>query len=489
MNNRQFLSGFLNVKQPAVQILLAALTSAIIAGILLLLREFLSTQVIALILILPVGLSAGVWGLWAGIASALLSFVALNYLFTLPYYSLQVHQTQDLLGLVVFFITAVVISQILGRTRQSLGEATDRERETTLLYELSNTLAGLKDDREIAQATAERVRQVLGAEAVQLEMSEGSHSMVVSSPEGHRPALPATLVLPLQTARGLIGEIAIWRASKPFHQREGRLAQTFTNQAVLAVDRARLAEEASRLRLLEESDRLKSTLLSSVSHELRTPLATIKASVSTLLGEPALMQTEAGRELMSAMEEETDHLNQVVGNLLDMTRVESGALQPQRDWNSFREIVNTAVRAMHSQLANHQVEIDLPDDLPLVPVDFVMMERVVANLISNGVKYSPPGTTLTISAHAEPGQVLLVEVSNQGPQVEPRHLERIFEKFFRVTDASRVTGTGLGLSICKAFVEAHGGKIWAENVPHGLSFKFTLPLTLRGAFPRTPKEP
>jgi two-component system sensor histidine kinase KdpD len=235
--------------------------------------------------------------------------------------------------------------------------------------------------------------------------------------------------------------------------------------------------------VLEESDRLKSSLLSSVSHEFRTPLATIKAATTSLLSDEVPWESEDRKELLSAVDEETDYLNYLVGNLLDMSRIEAGALKPRRQWNILSEIVNGVVIRMHRVLRDYRLEIDIPDDLPLVPVDYIQMEQVFMNLFHNSAKYASAGSTIQVSAARRDGGSLIVLVKNEGPQVEDDHLERIFDKFYRVTEPEKVSGTGLGLSICKGVIEAHGGKIWAENLPQGFAFIFTLPLTWEGATP------
>jgi two-component system sensor histidine kinase KdpD len=264
---------------------------------------------------------------------------------------------------------------------------------------------------------------------------------------------------------------------------EERLLHTFASQGAMALERVWLAQTETRAKVLEESDHLKSALLSSVSHELRTPLATIKAAVTSLRGGGMAWQSSAREDLLAVVDDETDHLNRLVGNLLDMSRIESGALKPQRQWNLISEIVSGVLARLKPTIENHKLEIDLPDDLPFVPVDYVQMEQVFDNLVSNSLKYAPVNTTIHISAHKQDDALMKIQVRNQGPPVPEEHLDRIFDKFYRVTAADRVTGTGLGLSICKGIIEAHGGRIWAENLPDGFSFNFTLPLTLDGAPP------
>ncbi len=229
--------------------------------------------------------------------------------------------------------------------------------------------------------------------------------------------------------------------------------------------------------MLEESDRLKSSLLSSVSHEFRTPLATIKASVTALRSETDALGPEASGELLAAIEEETDHLNLLVGNLLDMSRIESGVLQPKRSWNVLSEIVAGVLHRMQSLTKKHILQVHISEELPLVFVDYLQLEQVFTNLISNSLKYASPGTTISISAGRQSDRSVLACVQNQGPGVADEHLEKIFDKFFRTTANERVSGTGLGLSICKGIIQAHGGRIWAENQPDGFAYYFTLPET------------
>jgi len=231
---------------------------------------------------------------------------------------------------------------------------------------------------------------------------------------------------------------------------------------------------------------LKSAILSSVSHELRTPLSTIKAAISSLRSGEVGWDSGARADLIAAIDEESDHLNFLVGNLLDMSRLESGALQPQLGWNILSEIVGSVLQRMRRLTEQHRIEVDLPEDLPMAPVDYVQMEQVFSNLLSNSLKYAPAGTLIRIEARILPDASLFVQVSNQGPPVPEEHLDRIFDKFYRITAAERVSGIGLGLSICKGIVEAHGGRIWAENLEAGFAFKFTLPLDWDGAQPPPP---
>lgn len=467
------------------QYVLAFVVIAFVTAVLFVLREALDTTLIALLYLIPLGLVTAFLGFGPGIASALMTFLAFNYFFIKPYYTFAVHRPTDVVILVIFLVVAIVISQLVGRMQVSLAAATAREREATQLYELSTALAGLHDEQVIVQILARQVQAVLLGEAVTVHIV-GGQSFQFSVLETGQPQRPPEWLVPIEAARGVLGEIRVWRAGPVLTSSEKRLLQTFASQGAVALERARLVQAESRARVLEESDHLKSILLSSVSHELRTPLSTIKAAASSLRSNEINWESPARPELIAAIDEEADHLNILVGNLLDMSRIESGALKPKREWNILAEIVEGVLARMKHLLDEHILEVDVPESLPLVPVDYVQIEQVFTNLLSNGVKYAPAKTLIRVRAFVEDDFVHVV-VGNQGPQIPREHLERIFEKFFRITAADRVTGTGLGLSICKGIIEVHGGRLWAENVPDGLAFNFTLPLIWEGVPP--PKLP
>ncbi len=193
--------------------------------------------------------------------------------------------------------------------------------------------------------------------------------------------------------------------------------------------------------------------------------------------------------MLAVVEEELDQLNRLVGNLLDMSRIEAGVLKPKRAWLSLAEVVGGTLGRLRRASEQHQLVVDISDDLPLVPADYVQLDQVFTNLISNSLKYAPAGSTITVRAWPVSGEYMQAQVKNQGPPMPAEHLDHIFDKFYRVTAADRVTGTGLGLSICKGIVEAHGGRIWAENLTDGLALNFNMPLTWAGAQPpRLPPE-
>jgi two-component system, OmpR family, sensor histidine kinase KdpD len=474
MQSQSFLARF-------GQYFLSTVLIAVITTVLYILRDVLDTTLVALLYLIPLGMITALWGLGPGVTSAFVVFLAFNYFFIQPYYTFTVHRPTDVVVLIVFLVVAVVISQLVGNAQAGLAAATAREREATQLYELSTALTGLHDDQAIAQILAKQVYAVSQGEYTELTI-KGTKPFAFHMPETNPPTRVPELIVPIQAARGVLGEIRLWRAAPVISSSEKRLLQTFASQGALALERARLAQAESRARVLEESDELKSAILSSVSHELRTPLSTIKAAASSLRGKEVSWDSPARMELIAQIDDEADHLNMLVGNLLDMSRIESGALKPKREWNILSEIVGSVLVRMKHLAEEHKLEIDVPENLPLVPVDYVQMEQVFTNLLSNSLKYAPPNTLVRIHAQVE-GETIHVQVSNQGPQVPNEHLERIFDKFYRITAADRVTGTGLGLSICKGIIEAHGGRIWAENVSDGFVFNFTLPLVWEGVRP------
>lgn len=467
--------------------------SVVIIGLVTLLLKTveseLQIQLIALLFLLPILGCTVLWGLTTGILAGFLSFLAFNYFFIQPYFTLSVHKTQDLITLIVFLIVAVVVSQLIGQARQAAKIAKLREWEATRMYELISALAGLTNVQDIIQTMAQKIIDTFHFNQVEIFPTIHKDDKPVSCriPVDSKLPEPCELSMSMFTARNTEGEIHLWFDQNKLSLAETRLLAAFSSQGAMAIERVRLIRSENIARVLEESDRIKTSLLSSVSHELRSPLAAIKASASSLRSGAVDWDTPARMELIATMDEETDALNLLVGNLLDMSRIEAGALKPMLRWNSILEIVKGIEVKMQSQLQQHRLEYDFSKDFPLVPTDYVMMVQVFTNLFSNSVKYAPINTPIIVSAKTSE-ECALVRVTNQSPAVPEEHLEHIFDKFFRITAADKVTGTGLGLSICKGIIEAHNGKIWAENLPAGFAFNISLPLTLDGALPVIPKD-
>ena len=245
---------------------------------------------------------------------------------------------------------------------------------------------------------------------------------------------------------------------------------TFLDQAAAMIERAHLHREAMQIELLKRTDLLRSALLSSVSHDLRTPLSSIKAAASSLLQEDVQWDDETRRSFLLAIEHEADRLNRLVGNLLDMSRIEGGALKPEKEWYPISELIHDVLGHLQDTLQEREVRVSLPDDLPPVELDYLQMDQVLTNLLENAARYTLPSLPIEISGKVTDEQVM-ISIADYGPGVPPYDLERIFDKFYRVSGTIRrtssVMGTGLGLAVCRGLVEAHGGHIWAENRPSG----------------------
>jgi len=254
---------------------------------------------------------------------------------------------------------------------------------------------------------------------------------------------------------------------------------TFVDQATAVIERARLRRESLQMELLQRTDVLRAALLSSVSHDLRTPLSSIKAAATSLLQEEVQWDEEARRSFALSIEREADRLNRLVANLLDMSRIESGALKPEKEWYPIDELVHDVLGHMQPMLDGRTVHTDLPADLPPVELDYLEIDQVLTNLIENAVRYTPAGSPIELSARVD-GDQMVISVADRGPGIPPDDRERVFDKFYRVleTQTTRTTGSGLGLAVSRGLVEAHGGRIWEENRDGGGAiFRFTLPLT------------
>ncbi len=255
---------------------------------------------------------------------------------------------------------------------------------------------------------------------------------------------------------------------------------------LLWAERAQLVEESNRVQLLEEVDRLRAALIGSVSHDLRTPLASIKASISDL-ADPGLRLSDDDRAtLLRTTEEETDRLTRLVTNLLDMSRIQAGALVPHRSATPLDELIGAVAGRLGPMLATHRLSVEVPDGLPLADVDYLLVEQVLSNLLENAARYTPPGTAVTVGAVAVAGgREVEVAVVDHGPGVAEAERERIFDQFYRLRAEGRgPVGTGMGLAIVKGIVEAHGGRIWVEATPGGgATFTLRLPVAPESTLP------
>jgi two-component system sensor histidine kinase KdpD len=286
-------------------------------------------------------------------------------------------------------------------------------------------------------------------------------------------------VVPVRAQGQQVGVLRLLRpaSAPPFSAAEDRLLSAVAAQLGLAVERRRLRREATEAEILRRTDELKSALLHAVSHDLKTPLASIIASAGSL-GQPDVAWTEQERiELAETIEQEAQRLNRIVGNLLDLSRIEAGSLRPEKGWYDLGALLDDVLGRLRPLTAQHRVSVEVPENLPPVPLDYVEIDQVLTNLIENAVKYSPPGSEVRVTVRCAAGAVE-VAVADRGPGIAPEALPHLFEPFYRADGhGPRSKGAGLGLAVARGLVEAHGGRIWAENrADGGARFVFTLPL-------------
>jgi two-component system sensor histidine kinase KdpD len=408
--------------------------------------------------VLPI---AVVWGRTFAIATSLVSMLVFNYVFLPPELTFTLSGEENWVGLVVFLVTGVVVADLAARARRRATEAEQRRREASLLAELSTVLlSGASVERELDRI-AEDAAGVLGARYGEIEFD---------IPERR----PGWRWLPLLAGERLIGTLYVPADSLLDDAAVDRFLPALASLLAVAIDRERLQHEALEAEALRRSDSVKTALLRAVSHDLRSPLTAIRVGVESLTN-PRLVLAPADRDdLLETVRAEAERLDRVVGNLLDLSRVQSGAAQPER---TLRALDGIVVQALAGLEGHERVVVAIPSDLPLVEVDGAQVERVLVNLLENALKFSPAGSAVTVGANATGGDVV-VRVEDEGPGVPPTDRELIFEPFRRGPDTLDRRGTGLGLAIARGFAEANGGGVFAEAREGGGScFVLTLPAT------------
>jgi two-component system sensor histidine kinase KdpD len=488
----------------------AVATVTLGAGICLLARPLLQTTDVAMLLLLGVVVVAASSSLGPALLASALSIAAFNFGFVPPHYSFAVGDSAFLLTFAVMLIVAVVMSRLTSRIRTQALESKVRERRTAALYGLSQGLATATTRAEQVAVTARHLGQVVDGRADlvlgddpagERPMSESVDVSVAAAwardhgePAGwgtRHCAGAEALALPLRGVAGVLG-VAVVRPpdrDQPLTDEARRTLEALAGQAAGALERTLLAERHEQARMEVEAERLRTALLSSLSHDLRTPLASIEGAASSLLQDPAALTPEGRRELAGAILEESHRMTRLVTNLLDMIRLETGALAATKAWQPLEETLGVALLRLEERLAEHPVETCLPESLPLVPIDELLVEHLFINLLENVVKHTPPGTRVSIGAWREDGAVV-VEVADRGPGIPPGEEEAVFAKFYQAGRAAGAgSGSGLGLTICRGIVAAHGGRIWADRrAGGGTAFRFTLPLE-GPPVPAPPPEP
>ncbi|HLL80874.1 MAG TPA: ATP-binding protein [Ktedonobacteraceae bacterium] len=531
---------------------LALCGSFLVTGILYIFQLYPRIPNISIVYLFVVLALATTRGRYASILASFVAFLAFDYFLVPPLYVFTISRVEEWVALFVFLVTALLTSQLAVALRERAEQASRREHETRLLYDLVRSTNREAEPERQLHAIAQAVVDVLSPWGVhdcailqpdargtlqpQASAYQPVEGITLSSDEqaiaawvmthGRTMGLYDDSSLATSTSASFVQRVVVWSTATgravrrslrliplrrghktigvlrlrilddagrfPSEERledaSGRAGSpvtffwTFLDQVTALVERARLQQDNLRIAILQRTDALRAALLSSVSHDLRTPLTSIKAAATSLLQDDVQWDEEARRSFAQSIEHEADRLNRLVENLLDMSRIEDGALVPERDEYSLTSLIHDVLRRLSSLLDGREVRVDLPNDLLLVDVDYMEIDQVLTNLMENAVRYTPPESPIELSACVD-GDEVVVQVADHGPGIPPADLERIFDKFYRVVNNQNgqhtrtyPTGSGLGLAVCKGLVEAHGGRIWASlREKGGLVVSMTLP--------------
>ncbi|HEV8412576.1 MAG TPA: DUF4118 domain-containing protein [Bryobacteraceae bacterium] len=490
-------SPFRSLRQTLLAVAIVA--GATIASVLL--RDTLAPTNLAMIYLGGVVAVAMRCSRWISVTASFLSVAAFDFFCVPPYLTFAVSDYQYVFTFAGMLVVALVISTQTARLKEHAVQAAVREARTEALYRLSSKLAGETRVFEAARAAATLAEDVFGARVVIFLPEDGKLSFrrrtsdllpVPPSEEpiaqwvfdhGHKAGLrtdahpdAAALYIPLRGARETFGVLAVLPdvGNRIFAPEQQQLLEVFASQTAVAIERtlSQRAEEETRVNM--QTEQMRSSLLSAMSHDLRTPLASITGAASTLRSQNDRLPLETKQELLESISDEADRLSRLVGNLLDMTRFESGGVELRRDLYPLEEIVGTVLQRMEPQLEGRAVTTELAENLPMVFVDDVLLGQVLWNLLENAAKYTPPGTPIEVAAFEQEGAVI-IEVLDRGPGIPPGEEELIFEKFYR-GNSKNVRGAGLGLPICRAIIQAHRGTIQAlTRDGGGTTFRISLP--------------
>lgn len=440
---------------------------------------------------------------------AAVSAMLWNFFFVEPLYTLYITNVADGMMFATYFIVAVVMGVLIARFRKQERAERRREERTAAMYMLTRELADAATTDEIVKVVVQHIGKLFNAQVAMLLTGSDGRLSTQPAPGGTLPMtekelsvanwvfehnqragqftdnlpLAGALYLPIGTAGGLLGVIGVKLSQTVAPTLEQNdLLEAFVRQTGLVIDRQRLHDAAQQSRLAAESERLSKTLLDSISHEMRTPIAAITSATSALDDAVKTTRPAEAAAMVGEIREAVARLNRLVGNLLDIARVESGHVKPKMDWCDVGDLINVTVKSVQKELSRHKLEIMQQPQLPLVRMDFVLMEQALANLLLNAAFHTPPGTPVQISTKRQNDELVL-SVADKGPGIPAEAVPRIFEKFYRAPGAA-TGGSGLGLSIVKGFVEAQQGRVRAENQPGGgAAFTLILPIAEPPAFP------
>ena len=454
-----------------------------------LIAPFISPVNLVIVYLLSVVVASIYLGRGPAVMTSLLSVAAFDFFFVPPRYTFVVSNAEYIITFFGLLAVGLVVSHFTTLVREQAELAQGREAQTAALYELGRDLTVTIGLDAIAEAIITHISETFGREVaiflpeeeITLKVYASSPGVVIADNEmavatwsyqrgqvagRGTDTLPEASMRyqPLKTTRGVVGVLGVKPADASHYlsSDQRRTLDAFANQVAMAIERARLVEQAHQAEILEITDKLQSALLNSISHDLRTPLVSITGALSSLEDDTVFLNEATRRSLIATARGEADRLNRLVGNLLDMSRIEGGAVRIHKEECDVQDVIGSALEQLTSRLENRSVKLDIPAEFPLVPMDFVLISRVLLNVIDNAIKYSPSGSPIDISAKLANGYVE-IEVADLGVGIPQEDLSRVFDKFYRVQRPDNVTGTGLGLSISKGIVQAHGGFIAAEN--------------------------
>jgi two-component system sensor histidine kinase KdpD len=442
----------------AVAVVLSAAAVVIVTGAIALINPYvpvLSLGVLYLFAVLPVAVA---YGLVFAIAVSVASMLAFNWFFLPPVHTFTLADSSNWFALAVYLGTAVVVSELAARSRRRAASAEQRERESALLADLATELLRGRLLEEELEEIASRAAGVLGVASAQIELGAAKRP-----PKGSSP-------LPLEAAGRAVGTLYTPAGADPNITAEQRFLPALAALLAVAVDRARLEGEALEAEALRRSDLVKTALLRAVSHDLRTPLTGVRTAVGALRNQTLQLTDEDRAELLETIDLDAERLARLVGDLLDLSRLEAGAAAPDQELWSLDDVVREAVDSLGAR-----TRVDVVGEAPLVNVDAAQVQRVLANLIENALRYSPAEARVLVRITATRKEAI-VRVVDQGPGLDESELERVFEPFYRHSGDTR-SGAGLGLAIARGFAAANGGRVWAESRPgQGATFALALPV-------------
>ena len=456
---------------------LIGLVAVACAALLALLSRDLGPGSAVAIFMLAVTIAAVSGGIWAGVVAALLASLIAPVI-EHPDLGLQFEQLRDVIAAVVFLAIAAVVGLVVGNAAVERRRATEREREARLLAFLSTKLLSGDVPDRVLDEFVEVLLVPFGLASCTVQVTLDGQSMAATATRSElEPGGPSEIV-PVVVASIPLGTLTVERPARgrSFTRRERELLEAATRQAAVALDRARLDARARLAQLDAETNQLRAAMFSSVTHDLRTPLASIKAGVTSLLDESASLGVDQERDLLLTILEETDRLNRLVGNILDLARIRAGALIPRRVPTAVDEVAEVVVARMRPRLGSVRLELGLAPDLPEIAADPVQLDQVLTNLLENAARHAPGDGIVRLTVDPIDTGVR-VRVTDDGPGIPPEQREKVFEAFYRGRVEPERPGSGLGLAIVRAIVTAHGGRIWVEEAAGGgTAMVFDLPI-------------